>query len=502
MTSEILLGIDLGTTVLKVCAFHGKTGRVLAAGAQRLPIRTTADGGREQRPRAVVHAFHKVMRQVREALGPAWEGVSGIGLAAQGGSSIIVDRRTGAPKTSMILWNDGRVQEYVARIAERTSRKYWCNLAWRDFPPAGLGRLLWLKETRPELFGDDHLHVGAGEFLFFKLTGVWRQDAGNALQIGSYNAGKQALDQRPFDLVDVPLSFVAPLRRGHETAPLSKLGARMLGLTQGLPVAGPYIDQEAGYLSAAGVSKKPLHCSLGTAWVGNFVVPAETRGGSPIQLVLPAPTGPGRLVIQPLLTGNTTWDWALETFVAPDHALALRKAKTLFAKSLLPPPGLVVIPWLAQSNPLQPGSHGAGAVFGMNTTTSPADLVRACAAGMVYELARVLGHVQRSGLVDAVVLGGGASKGAHFRALAAALFSPLPVFRQTDEDVSAARGAVYAFNPEAARSKAKVVNLPNDRLVEQVLAGYRCFLSTFRAVYDTVQEGGAFLLDSAEPRAE
>ncbi len=494
MTPKILLGIDLGTTVLKVCAFHEKTGRVLAAGTRRLRVHATADGGREQRPRAVLRAFREVIREVRETLGPAWDGVAGIGLAAQGGSSIIVDRDTGAPKTPMILWNDGRAQGYAARLAERTSSRYWRNLASRDFPPAGLGRLLWLKETQPELFADAHLHAGAGEFLFFNLTGVWRQDAGNALQIGAYNAGKQTLDRRPFDLVDVPLSFVAPLRRGHETAPLSKRGAQMLGLSRGLPVAGPYIDQEAGYLSATGVSKKPLHCSLGTAWVGNFVLPEGADGGSPFQLVLPAPIGPGKLVIQPLLTGNTTWDWALETFVDADQTQALRKAKALFAKSLLPPQGLVVIPWLARSNPLHPGSHGAGAVFGMSTATTPADLTRACAAGMVYELARVLRHVQRSDLVDAVVLGGGASKGAHFRTLAAALFAPLPVYWQLDEDVSVARGAVFPFYPEAARSKAKRVAPPKGRLLERVLEGYRCFCSTFKAVYDSVPEGKAFCL--------
>ena len=43
--------------------------------------------------------------------------------------------------------------------------------------------------------------------------------------------------------------FVAPLRPGHETAPLSAAGARLLGLTAGIPVAGPYNDHEAGHLA-------------------------------------------------------------------------------------------------------------------------------------------------------------------------------------------------------------------------------------------------------------
>jgi xylulokinase len=495
MVPDILLGIDLGTTELKVCAFHGKTGRALASAARRLKVHTTSDGGREQRPRAVGRAFQDAVRQVRETLGDSWRTVAGIGLAAQGGSSILVDRSTGKPNTSMILWNDGRAHAHVARIAERTSKDYWRTLALRDVASAGLGRLLWLKEAQPDLFTDDHLHVGAGEYLFFMLTGVWRQDAGNALQIGSYSAVTRKLDGRALDLAGIPLSFVAPLRRGHETAPLSKRGARMLGLPEGVPVAGPYIDQEAGYLSATGSSDKPLHVSLGTAWVGNFVLPDRTAGNSPLQLVLPGPTETGRLVVQPLLTGNTTWDWALETFVDSDQTQALRKAKALFAKSLLPPPGLVVLPWLVQDNPLHRGTCGGGAVLGMSAKTSRGDLLRASAAGMAYELARVFEHVRCSGVVDAVVLAGGASKGAHFRTLLSALFAPLPMHWQTDEDMSAARGAVFAFRPQAARSKSKKVPLPTARLRQDIEAGYQNFRSTFDAVYDTVPEGRAFHFD-------
>ena len=94
----------------------------------------------------------------------------------------------------------------------------------------------------------------------------------------------------------------------------------------GIPVAGPYIDQEAGYMSAAGVSESPLQCSLGTAWVGNFVLPDDTTGGSPTQMVLPAPVGNGRLVVQALLAGNVTWDWGLQTLLDADHVRALESA--------------------------------------------------------------------------------------------------------------------------------------------------------------------------------
>ncbi|HIE10420.1 MAG TPA: hypothetical protein EYP62_02290, partial [Kiritimatiellae bacterium] len=47
-----------------------------------------------------------------------------------------------------------------------------------------------------------------------------------------------------------------------------------------------------------------------------WVEPPASRWRSPFQLVLPSPVGSGHLVVQPLLTGNVTWDWALQTFVS------------------------------------------------------------------------------------------------------------------------------------------------------------------------------------------
>jgi sugar (pentulose or hexulose) kinase len=366
----------------------------------------------------------------------------------------------------------------------------------RDFPPHGLGRLAWLKERKPQLFNENNIHVGAGEYVYHKLTGVWRQDPGNAIQVGSYNATKNRLDDRALSLIGVPLTFVTPLRRGHETAPLCGRGAKFLGLPEGVRVSGPYIDQEAGYLSAAAASERPLHCSLGTAWVGNFVLPAEVRGGSPFQLVLPDPVGNGRLVVQPLLTGNTSWDWGLRTFAGARHSSALERAAAVFAESLTPPPGLVALPFLTQRNPLDAAAYGCGTFFGVGAETERADMLRALAAGMTFELARVLADVKRAGVVDSVVVGGGASKGEHFRALIAALFDPLPVLLQTDEDLSAARGALFALSRKAARTGTKRIGRPGKKRRSLIQAAFDAYLSVFEKICGSVPEAAPVKITS------
>ena len=478
MPAEILIGIDLGTTVLKAGAIDRRSGHVVALAAQRLPVRAEADGTREQSLADIDRGFDTVLGRLRRQLGKNWSRVAGIGLAAQGGSFAICNRQTGAALTPLRLWSDQRPARLVPQVAAMRPASYWQELAFNPGPGWGLARMLWLREQNPRLFATENIYSGAGEYAIFQLTGQWRQDAGNALQIGCYRVPKRALDAGPLALVDVPLSFVAPMRNGLLT--LSATAARRWRLSAGLPVAGPYFDHEAGYLSAIGVSDRPLQCSLGTAWVGNFTLPANERSKSPNQLVVPAPHQSGWLVVQPLLTGNMTWDWALATFIGGRPATTVRRAAQLFTQQLLPPPGMVALPWMHVMNPLKRDAVGGGGFFGGGVAAQREDFVRAVALGMTCEMARVFRRVRDQRKADSVVLGGGASKGTVFQSHLAALFAPLPVLALQEEDQVGLRGCLHAFSPRAATGQARRIAVPAE--AAKIRDGFAVYCELFERV--------------------
>ena len=482
------LGIDLGTTVLKACLVCGDTGSVVVQEATRLPVRAFPEGGQEQSCDGVLRSLREVIRRLKGSAGGGWSKIEGVGVATQGGSTAIVNKASGRPLTPMILWNDRRSSGYADAVYERFPPRFWRKLILCDVAPAGMSRLLWLKERSPDLFNDENLHVGAGDFLFHSLTGEWRQEAGSAIQIGPYNAVKESLDAAPLSLIGVPLSFFAPLRKGHETAPLSARGSKLLGLKAGVPVAGPYIDQEACYLSAHAAARRPLQVSLGTAWVGNFVLPHGRRCEAPLQLVLPSPVDGGRFVVMPTLTGNAAWDWALSEVAGGNGDVALHAAVRVFRKRLLPPEGLCVIPWLGQPNPMCEG-FGGGVIWGLSSQTKPVDLLRAVAAGMCFEFRRVFDPLCASGAVDALVLSGGAANGIWFRRLFVALFAPLPVFWQKDSDIGAARGSLHVFGATAAHGRLERVPAPPAELREQIVSGYSRYSMYFAAAYGGTPAG-------------
>jgi xylulokinase len=468
MSREILLGIDLGTTVLKVAAYDARSGKAISQVSSRLPLRVGADGARGLAAPAIDRALRRAALALASVVGRDWRKVGGIGLATQGGSILFADRASGKALTPMILWSDSRGSEYLPRLLKQRPTAFWRKTILRDSPVYIMARMLWLRETQPRYFTNQNICVGAEGYAYFRLTGVWRQNPGHAIQIGCYNAREKRLDQRLYDLIGVPLSIVPPLRRGHEMNPLSKEGARLLLLPDGIPVVGPYHDQEAGYLSAAGASQRPLQCSLGTAWVGNFSLPERARWYSPTQLVLAPVIGTGWLVVQPLSTGNVAWDWGIEHFVGRDRDLALRKVARIFQDELLPPDGLTALPWFNAPNPLRPGAHGGGGFVGLNPNVGAAEMLRALAASLCFEMARMFKGAARSGAFDGIVLNGGAAQGSFFQRIMAAVFHPVPVYVALDPDLAGSRGAIYAFNPKAACGKTLRVAAPDRQLRERV----------------------------------
>ncbi|MCX6900440.1 MAG: FGGY-family carbohydrate kinase [Verrucomicrobia bacterium] len=488
------LGIDIGSTSLKAAAFDARRGRLLAQTEQHLPLDVDETGKREQDPAALIRALCAATGSLRRQVNGHRRHVRGIGLATQGGSTILVNRETGAPATRMILWNDTRAFGHFHKITAKFPSRWWRAFSLRDEPGMGLARAQWMREKWPRLFKGNLLCVGAGEHVYFALTGQWRQDACHALQSGCYDAVRNRLTTRPLAELGLPTDFFAPLRQGHETHPLTQEAAALLRLPTGIPVAGPYNDHEAGYLSVLHVSRRPLECSLGTAWVGNFVLPPAFRGSAPFQLCITAPNGSGRQVIMPLLTGNVTLDWALATFVHADHETALTQAAEILVERLLPPSGLVALPWLNRPNTLRPAHTGSAAFFGIGPSTTRADFFRAVVAAMTFEFARVFNHVAKCGAVDSLVLCGGTAKNAHIRSLFAALLAPLPVHRVIETKLMGTRGCLHAFAPRISRAPTAPVRC-NARLDQTAMAEARSlYLKTFERLYGHVPAGKPYTL--------
>ena len=175
------------------------------------------------------------------------------------------------------------------------------------------------------------------------------------------------------------------------------------------------------------------------------------------------------MILRVMAAGNVSWDWAVMTLTGGKNvAAAIRRADAVFRARLLPPEGWVAMPWLTRPNLCRPETMGAGGFLGVNPQTTRGDLLRALAAGMCFEFARVLTSIEERARLDSVILAGGASKGRHFRRILSALFYPLAVFNTLNDDAGGLRGTLYAFSRAAARCNTRKEAAPRPALIAQV----------------------------------
>ena len=486
MKSSATLGIDIGTSAVKVAIFDCDTRTCLGHASQRIPTRAHRDGRREQNPKAIRAALMSCVQSLRAK--PAWKRIRSIGLASQSGSTLFVNQKSGTTVSPLIVWNDGRATAESAEIKQRIPTSLLRRSLFATTPPAGLARLLWIQRNAREWLAKPNLHVGAGDWMYHALTGIWQQDAGSAIQIGSYNARTNRLDDTLLSCIKIPVSKFAPLRPANASAPLTAAAANRLGLMEGIPVAGPYFDQEASYIDASQCSKQPLQVALGTAWVGNFTLPSNVAGKSATQIVVPHPTNTGKLIVQPLLAAGVLWDAAFERFADSNP----RRLLSVFRKALFPPAAVECFPINV--------TNGAGLHFPIKSDSVHADdLLRATSAMLVFEFRRIFESILAQRVADAIVLCGGASRAEHFQRLFAAVAAPIPVMVQQDQDFSVARGAVHLFWTSNVKLPALKITRPDTAAKRAAQTGFEAYCEGHTRIYGKRSQSDAYTTKTTRP---
>ena len=171
--SDLLLGIDVGTSRLKVGVF-GPDGRLEALSAQECSPDYLPHGKVEIDPeiwwqslnKAVDECFASVDRRCLRA----------IGVSSQGGALQILDD-SGRPAGPVISWLDGRGRPYDQQITEQIGSEALFARTGHSRGIMALGQLLRLGEQSPELLAPPNSVAFVGDAIVGRLCGRRAHDA-------------------------------------------------------------------------------------------------------------------------------------------------------------------------------------------------------------------------------------------------------------------------------------------------------------------------------------
>lgn len=170
---SILIGVDIGTSNIKVIAFKNDN-QIRISEKSSCDIILSTPGKVEQSPQLVLQTVNTLLKSVITQLKGAT--IEGVCFSAAMHSLLAVDKEN-HPLTNAILWSDIRSREEAHHLkTSGIAETLYQQTGVPIHPSLPLCKIMWLKENSPDLFAQTYKFISLKEYLFFQWFGKYIVD--------------------------------------------------------------------------------------------------------------------------------------------------------------------------------------------------------------------------------------------------------------------------------------------------------------------------------------
>jgi xylulokinase len=177
--------------------------------------------------------------------------IAGIGIDGQGWSAIPVDKEGNCLHYTPI-WMDTRAKDIAERVTGEIGAERIFEVAGNAFLPAyTTPKMLWFKETKPDIYENTYKFLQSNGYIGYKLTGVMSMDRCQGYGIHFYNSKTFEYDEEMAAAMGLSLDKVPDIYPCHGViGNVTKAAAEITGLAEGTPVVAGGLDAACGTLGA------------------------------------------------------------------------------------------------------------------------------------------------------------------------------------------------------------------------------------------------------------
>lgn len=266
----LLLGIDIGTSSVKVAIVQASTQQCIASAQypqQEAEIISLQSGWAEQSPDTWWQFAQQAIRQAHATGTYNPKDIAAIGIAYQMHGLVLVNDQQEAIRHS-IIWCDSRAVATGNEAYEAIGAGV-CNTCLLNSPGNfTAAKLGWVKKNEPHVYGRVHKMMLPGDFIAMKLTGTITTTASALSEGVLWNFKNDELSNHVMDYFGFGRELipeVQPLFAAHGTVQASIANA--LGLQAGIPVSYKAGDQPNNALSLNVLQPGEVAATAGTSGV-------------------------------------------------------------------------------------------------------------------------------------------------------------------------------------------------------------------------------------------
>ncbi len=382
--TDMLLGVDAGTSGIKVCAFD-PAGRLIAKAHRGVPVITPYPLWAEIDLARYWDSTAEAIAEVIGRVGP----VASVGLATTCPTTVVLDGNFDPVRPAM-LYLDGRCDPDIARIVGGDDAAVFACTGNRASPSVcWAANLAWMARCEPGAWARvRHVSMLNG-FLAHRLTGNIAMDPTQASYSGLYRVGTGGLE---WDAEMVRLWGIDPALLPEIREPAAPIGgvadaaAAVTGIAAGTPVALGAADTASAAFALGQTRAGSAFESVGTSGVITFCL---DRPDFEMTFLNRRHIAPGRFLAHGAMsTLGGAFGW-LNNKVWPELR-TLAELERLAAESVPGANGLIFLPYLAGERSPIWDTEASGAWIGLRLSHTRQDMVRAVFEGAAFGLRQIL----------------------------------------------------------------------------------------------------------------
>ena len=263
-----LLGIDLGSSSVKVCLVDAESGRCLAsafAPKQEAPIMAARPGWAEQDPLDWWAYLTAATSEVVAKAGA--DGIAAIGISYQMHGLVCVDGDL-RPLRPAIIWCDSRAVPYGDEAFRRIGAERCLDRMLNSPGNFTAAKLAWVKENEPDIYRRICKILLPGDWIAARLTGEACTTASGLSEGILWDFKENAPSKDVLNALELDESLLAGIVPTFgEQGKLSAEAAAELGLKAGIPVTYRAGDQPNNALSLGVLDPGKVAATAGTSGV-------------------------------------------------------------------------------------------------------------------------------------------------------------------------------------------------------------------------------------------
>ncbi|ORM73544.1 carbohydrate kinase [Pantoea wallisii] len=499
-SSDIILGLDSGTSVVKAVAFDLQ-GRQLACASTRNHYYRSAGGAAQQSMTQTWQDAVAAIRKLSERVDNLAGRVVAVAVTAQGDGSWLVGKDN-KPVDDAWIWLDARAAPTVDWLNQQPQARARFTATGTGLNTCQQGaQLAHMDRHYPALLAQAEVVMHCKDWLYLNLTGVRATDPSEAsFTFGNFRHGQY--DETVIEALGLThhRHLLPEIVNGTQiTHPLTRAAAELTGLRAGTPIALGYVDMAMTALGA-GVHTGEAHtaCSIvGSTGVHLRSVTLEEVWLNPAQTgyVIPLPW-PGYVTqVQTNMASTLNLDWLLNLAsdllrnfgCETDHARLVQQIDRWLSEAQ--PASLLFHPYISLAGERGPfvNADARASFTGLHYQHNFGDLVRGVIEG-IGMAARDCYQAMGSTLPGEIRLTGGAVRSQPLRQILSACIGAPVRISQRDEAGAAGAAMMAAVAIGAYPSMAHCVETWVRPLLDDAEAPDPALMQRYQQLFPTYQQ--------------